>query len=368
MEPAPDRIRQYKPNWDETRRHFVDWWAHRGLVVGAWNPPRAERPIEDVEEPPPPPADRRGLYCDAGPRAHRMHRHLAGGWYGLDILPVAVPEFGPGSLGTFLGAEPNFGPDTVWYEHPWANRADPESLPPLRLDGANRWWLKHLEVIDAMVARAGGRFLVGCPDLVENMDVLAALRGGMAFLQDLIDRPAWVERILEEINHVWFAAYQQIYDRIRLPDGSSVFWAFLLWGPGKVAKLQCDASAMFGPGMFRRFVLPPLTRQCQWLDHSCYHLDGTAALMHLDALLEIEALDAIEWTPEPKAPPGGDRHWHDLYRRIKSAGKSVLVVQIAPDQVAPLLDAVGPAALYLQCAPADQREAEALARQVEKYR
>ena len=38
--------------------------------------------------------------------------------------------------------------------------------------------------------------------------------------------------------------------------------------------------------------------QCRWLDHSLYHLDGTQALHQLPALLAIEELDAIEWTPQ----------------------------------------------------------------------
>lgn len=92
-----DNVLQYKPNWLQTRQHFVDWWAHTGLVVGAWDAPRALKPVEALPAPTAAPADRRSQFCDAGPRADRMHHHLAGGWYGLDILPVAVPEFGPGA-------------------------------------------------------------------------------------------------------------------------------------------------------------------------------------------------------------------------------------------------------------------------------
>jgi hypothetical protein len=90
--------------------------------------------------------------------------------------------------------------------------------------------------------------------------------------------------------------------------------------------------------------------------------------VHLDALLEIPELDAIEWTPDMKVPPGGDLCWYDLYRRIKAAGKSVQVWNIRPEQVVPLLDAVGPEGLNLLCIFQDAKEAEALARQVEPYR
>ena len=174
-------------------------------------------------------------------------------------------------------------------------------------------------ILRRCAAMARGKYLVTCPDLVENMDTLSSLRGAQTLCFDLVDRPEWVEEKIREINDVWFAAYQRIYDLIKLDDGSSAFGAFYIWGPGKIAKVQCDASAMFSPKMYRRFVLPALTAQCGWLDHSLYHLDGTQALIHLDALLEIAPLDAIEWTPQAGIETGGNKRWYALYRRILSA-------------------------------------------------
>ena len=51
---------------------------------------------------------------------------------------------------------------------------------------------------------------------------------------------------------------------IRAPQwrgGGVVFGAFRIWGPGKTAKVQCDASAMFSPAMFEQFVVPALTEE-----------------------------------------------------------------------------------------------------------
>jgi hypothetical protein len=151
--------------------------------------------------------------------------------------------------------------------------------------------------------------------------------------------------------------------------GGNAFSAFKLWGPGKTAKLQCDASAMFSPQMFRRFVVPPLTQQCEWLDYCLYHLDGTQALQHVPALLEIEPLDAIQWTPQAGQPTGGNPQWYDLYRRIKQAGKGVQVFDIALEEVVPLIESVGPEGLFIitRSAP-DQDAAERVVQVVERYR
>jgi hypothetical protein len=166
---------------------------------------------------------------------------------------------------------------------------------------------------------------------------------------------------------VWFEAYQRIYDIIKLADGSSVYDAFYLWSPGKVAKVQCDSSAMFSPQMYRRFVVPSLTKQCAWLDHSLYHLDGTQAVQHLDALLEIEPLDAIEWTPQAGIETGGHQRWHEMYKRILAAGKSVQVVNVELNEVQPLLDTIGPKGVYMLIQFQNEREAEQVLKMVEPY-
>ena len=91
-------------------------------------------------------------------------------------------------------------------------------------------------------------------------------------------------------------------------------------------------------------------------------------MCHLDALLEIEALDAIEWTPQAGIEGGGHPRWYGLYRRILEAGKSVQVVGMRRDEIVPLLDAVGGRGVYVMTSFSTPREAEGVARMVEPYR
>jgi hypothetical protein len=122
---------------------------------------------------------------------------------------------------------------------------------------------------------------------------------------------------------------------------------------------------MISPKMYRRFVVPSLMAQCEWLDHSLYHLDGTQALVHLEALLEIAALDAIEWTPQAGIESGGNKRWYDLYRRILAAGKSVQVVNVEPDELIPLLDAIGSDGVYVLMQFQNERQADKIRQRVE---
>ena len=41
----------WKPNWEETKQRFIDWWAGDGLVMCPWGAPPAAIPHEEVENP-----------------------------------------------------------------------------------------------------------------------------------------------------------------------------------------------------------------------------------------------------------------------------------------------------------------------------
>ena len=337
----------WKSNWDDTKKHFVDWWSQEGLVLAAGGHFPAAPPHEEIEDPGCRP---RGYgdeeFCSnpnlrAKFECHRLSRRL----YPWDDMPLAGFDLGPGTLSVYLDAKPVFD-GTVWYE-PWITDEDPSGYPPLRFDPEHDWWKITEASAKVCAGLAKGKYIAACPDLIENIDTLAALRGTNQLLIDLSDRPEWVHEKLAEINQVWFEVYQRIYDIIKLGDDSSAFGAFAIWGPGKTAKVQCDASAMFSPATFDRFVVPAMTEQCEWLDHSMFHLDGSQCLCHVDSLLGIEALDAIEWTPDPNVPPGGDPRWYDLYRRILDAGKSVQAIGLKAEEVVPLLDALGGKGMYI---------------------
>jgi hypothetical protein len=356
----------WKDNWDEAFYHYRQWWQRQGFVLAIWSSVPSRRPHAQASDPGPTHSLEQ-RYTDPVWRARAMRRSLSRQYFGADSLPLASTDIGPGSLATMIGSEPGLAEDTVWF-NPCI--AEPESAPPTTFSPENRWWRVHEAIIREQVAQARQDYLVGCPDLVENIDILASLRGSQELLYDLIERPGWVLERLAQINQAFFAAYQRIYDLIKLPDGSSAFGAFALWGPGKTVKVQCDACAMFSPAMFAQFVVPSLTEQCEWLDRSMYHLDGSQCIVQLDHLLAIDALDAIEFTPEAgRQPHGSDPTWWPLYRRILQADKAVQVVGVKQAEVLPLLDALGPRGLYLAVSDLQTPdEVDALYRAVERYR
>ncbi len=355
----------WKPDWPEARERWRRFWRREGLAI-ALHPVR-QTPIEPLA-PPAAPISLEQRWLDPAYRAARTEYEMATHAFLAEGLPIFDTNIGPGSLGLILGAQGVLDESTVWY-NPCIH--DPESYGPIRFEPEGNVWLaRHMALIETGLRRANGRYLVGIPDLIEGLDTLAALRGDMQLLYDLKERPGWVKERLAEINAAYFQVFDLMYERVRDSEGGNVFTAFRIWGPGKTAKLQCDFSANISPRMFREFVSPYLVEQCAWLDYSLYHLDGTTALQHLEPLLEIEALDAIEWTPQAGRPAGGSPEWYALYRRILKAGKGVQAVGVALDEVIPLLDAVGPAGMCILVGgdAYDEAAAEQLLKALERYR
>ncbi len=357
---------KWKENWQEAREHFIDWWNHDGLVVAGWSASYLGEPREILPDPPKPSRDE--LHSNAAMRAEVNHHHMAHACFPLDILPMPGTNSGPGSVAAYLGSTPEFAKETVWFHPTMKDSDEPESLPPLTLDPNNKWWVYAQDLMRESVKRAKDNYLVPLPDLIEHVDILSSLRDPQTVLFDMIERPEWVEEKLQEITDLWEVVFNTLYDIVKDDEGGNAFCAFHVWGPGKTAKVQCDASAMFSPAMFKRFVVPYQTQQCRFLDYSIFHLDGHQCIPHLDLLLEIDELDAIEWTPDPMVPSGGSPEWYDMYKRILDAGKSVQAIGIQHDEIVPLLDTVGPKGLYIMTRISSEAEAEKIAKMIEPYR
>ncbi|MCC6729412.1 MAG: hypothetical protein IT208_08735 [Chthonomonadales bacterium] len=346
----------WKDDWPTARQALSDWWGGRGLAVCVTAP--KDEPWEPVPAPPIP--DRlEDRWLDPVYRVQAALHELAHTYCGGVAFPLLATDVGPGSLGLFLGCAGRLDETTVWYE---PCIGDPESAGPLALDVEGRWWRRHVALIAEATRCADGRCLVGMPDLIENLDTLAQLRGPQQVLLDLVERPNWVAERIQEINAAFFRAFDAFRQPIADEAGGNSWGAFRLWGPGRTAKVQCDIGCAISPAMFRRVVQPALAEQCEWLDFAMFHLDGTNAIPQLDNLLAIDSLRAIEWTPQAGLPGGGAPEWYPLYRRIRSGGKAVQAVEVLPVEVEPLIDAVGPEGLFIMTHTATEAEARDLLR------
>lgn len=351
----------WKENLDETKKRYIDWWNHKGIVLTMWEHLQKDgAPHEQV----PPPVTARDLnqfWFDPQWRAQNLHYQLSRSSFKADILPVANTHLGPGSLAAMMGAVLDGGEDTIWIKHVEGQELN------LNFDENNPAWKLHENLLKACKANSTNRYYVGCPDLVEGLDVLASIRGTSETMMDMIMDPDGLEQQLQMVNNAYFEAFDRIYNIIREGD-EMTFCYFSLWAPGKVSKLQCDLSIMISEEDYRRFVQPFIWEQCRKIDYTLYHLDGVDAQRHLEALLEIDELNAIQWTPGVGQPQGGDPCWYDLYKRILAGGKSVMANWVTLDELEPLIDNVGNQGLHLNVDFKSEKDIDAALKIVDKYR
>lgn len=353
----------WKPNLEETKKHYIDWWNHKGIVLNMWEHfQEGVKPHADVPMPPAPKSlDQK--WFDPEWRAEYLDWYVAHSSMKADMLPVANTQLGPGSLAAILGGVFEGGEDTIWI-HP-----DPNYTDDIKFDindPANKNWQLHKDLLRACKKKAKGNYYVGMPDLMEGMDVLAAMKGTDKVLLDTVTQPEVLERQMQQINDIYFKVFDELYDIIREGD-EMAFCYFSSWAPGKMTKLQSDISTMISVEDYRRFVQPFIRQQCQKIDYTLYHLDGVGAMHHLPALLEIEELNAIQWTPGVGEPQGGSPKWYDLYKKILAAGKSIMACWVTLDELRPLLDNIGGNGVHIEMDFHNEDEVEKALRIVEEY-
>ena len=350
----------WKPNLEETKRRYVDWWNHKGIVLNMWEHfQEGVKPHANVPKSAPP-KDLNQNWFDPQWRADYLDWYVAHSSLMADMLPVANTQLGPGSLAAILGGVFEGGEDTIWI-HPDPNYSDDIVFNPEHPN-----WLLHKELLKACKAKAQGHYYVGMPDLMEGLDVLAAIKGTDKVLLDTVMQPEVLEHQMQQINDIYFRVFDELYDIIREGD-EMAFCYFSSWAPGKMSKLQSDISTMISVDDYRRFVQPFIREQCQKIDYTLYHLDGVGAMHHLDALLEIEELNAIQWTPGVGEPQGGSPKWYDLYKKILAGGKSIMACWVTLDELKPLLDNIGGEGVHIEMDFHNEREVEQALRIVEEY-
>jgi len=340
---TPQEPLVYKPDMEEAKQRMLAWWRFEKMdrPVITLNAPRPE-PLEDLAEPVVP-EDLETKWTSLAYRLQASRYGAARTYFGGESLPLFMPTSGAGSLAAYMGCPQTFAETTIWFE-PCVEQLS--GTDPPRFDPEDVYYRNDLDAIRAAAKTFGSGMVVIPPDLVENIDVLASIRGTQPLLFDLIECPDDVHRFQEVILEDFFAAYDPMYEAARQTNGGGGF-CFGIWGPGKTVKVQCDFCAMISPAMFDEFVVPYLSRQCAKLDYTLYHLDGPDAVCHADSLIAMEELTAINWVTGAGNPDCGDPVWFDMYKEMLDGGKPIHIA-VTADGAKRVIKTFGPDGLFLR--------------------
>ncbi len=348
----------YKKDWEEAQRRLIAWWDCQVIdrPVVQVSAPR-ERPLP-AAEPPPATAEEARIVPEIVV-AHNEYR-FAHTWFGGEAFPFIFVNLGPGIASAYLGGNALIDENTVWYP---ASHEHINDIPDLPFDRESRWWQITTAVTQACAQAGEGKWLTSITDIGGIADLISNLIGPEKLLFSLFEDPEGVRRARDRLLTLWFEVYGGCHDIVKRYQQGTTPWLGV-WSPGKTYSSQCDFAVFLSPEMFREFFLPDLAAQFAFLDHSIYHWDGPDAVVHLDALLELEDLHAIQWVPGDGAPE--PIRWVPLLRRIQDAGKG-LVLHLQAKDVPRALREFRPEGLLMKTSCASQEEGRQLLRYVSTH-
>ena len=303
----------------EQKEKFNAWWSNsntgRPLVNITGIKDASKNTYKTFDSP-------KDMYCNWEKKVYNYKEFIKNTEFFMEAFPHLTLDLGAGSLALYLGSEPIFSYDTVWFKE-LATKSMTD-LPKFKYNPDNYWLNFHTNMLKKAVEESERLFCIAMPDIIENIDILSALRGTQNTCFDIYDNPELVKEKITELDSIYFKYFDDFYNIIKLDDNSSVYTAYDIWGPGKTAKIQCDFCAMMSPLQFKEFIIPSLEYQCNNLDNAMFHLDGKEAAVHLEALMEIKNLKALQWTPSNGIPDCFDDCWIEpIYDKVYNANKAL---------------------------------------------
>jgi len=208
-----------------------------------------------------------------------------------------------------------------------------------------------------------GKFMVGYTDLHPGMDCVAAWRDPQELCMDLLIYPEEARKLIAMANEHFQELFDYYDSILKMHNQLSVAWMGIP-SFGKMHIPSCDFSAMISEEQYLEFIHPATVDEVKPMTHNVYHLDGKGVARHIDPILAVKEINAIQWVQGM----GDDLpilQWVPFIKKIQAAGKSV-VVDVQLDELEDFIQAMDPRGLLL-CIAADEETQPEVIKRVEKW-
>jgi hypothetical protein len=342
---------EFKPDYEKTRERIAAFWERdlidRPVVMfGLSKPPEEQAPWPASHHVTPEERWTDAHYqADLALAAGRNHEFLG------DTLPVAFPNLGPEIFSALYGCPVHFGDYGTSWTDPILD--DWSEADQLQLDWNSPWLAKLHEITDALLEAGRGKFIVGSTDWHPGGDAIAAFRDPQRLAVDMLERRDDIKKLLVRLEADYFKLYDMFNDKLRAAGQPSTSWTPLVYD-GRYYIPSNDFSIMISKRMFDDVFLPGIINECRFYERSIYHLDGPGALRHLDSLLGIEELHAVQWVFG--AGNEGFHRWVNVYKKIQAAGKGIQV-NCSYDELEQIMETLDPRGVFLMMDGVPDRDA-----------
>ncbi len=265
-------------------------------------------------------------------------------------LQVAVP-FLPG----VLGCKVRVLPQCVLGEE---QKLSWEEALQVRLNRQSPWFKKYLAFAQGLVAISKGRFPVShAPDLGPT-DLHAALRGHNESIMDLIDEPEKSAELLSRLGEVFREFTEELWVHLPLFHDGYFDAQYSLWSPDPIIRMQEDATAVYSPPLYRKFVQPVDRRLANHFAGNFIHLHSTSMFL-LEAFLEIEEIKCFQINNDVGGPP---LKWMVPYFQMVQEAQRPLLIRgsFTAHEIRLLMDSLEPRGLFLNIMVSTMQEVETL--------
>ena len=330
-----------KPDYEKSKERYMAFWES-ALI----DRPPVCLPLA-VDKPTPVPEKTyktyRKMWLDIDFRAEAASIAAENTTYYGDALPVVWPNMGPEIFSAWCGCGYEFGETTTWSEpciFDWERDA-----PKAVFSEEHPLYKSTVDFTKKLIERGKGKFITGLTDFHAGGDHLAALRDPQELAIDMIDNVHHVKKKLKESQDECFRVYDFFYDILKSAGLPITSWTPLISNK-KNYIIQNDFSCMISTEMFDDVFLPGIVDECKFYDHTIYHLDGPGALKHLDSLLQIKELNAIQWV----SGAGEDKSflkWASIYKKIQAAGKGIQLVLNDVNELPQVFETLSPQGIWI---------------------
>jgi hypothetical protein len=286
----------------------------------------------------------------------KEHKFLA------ETFPVFWPNLGPNAFSSFYGCPIEFGEVTSWARH-FVN--DIEDANKLRINLKSEQFLKLEELTNYALSQCEGKFLVGYTDLHAGLDFIDAVMGTEEACLALYDSPALVKEITNRTIDDFFTVYNHFDNMIKAKNQPSSTWMGIP-SFGKMHIPSCDFSAMISTKQFEEFYMPLLRKELLQTTHNVFHLDGKDVAKHVDLLLDIKEINAIQWVQGV----GDDEpimQWLPFIKKLQASDKA-LMLDMKLSELDEFMSDISPKGIMLCLSSNDENEQREIIRKVEKWR
>ncbi len=175
--------------------------------------------------------------------------------------------------------------------------ANAESFPKVNIDTDNPWIKKYLEFIEVYENSFNGKYPVAQSVLRGPSDLVSALMGVENSSLALLMQPEAMHSLLDYVSTRFEQFLKLQLLALSKFQGGYVIGQYEIWAPEPVIRIQEDASVVYSPELYEKFLKPIDERIAGLSNYTLIHLHSPSLVL-IDKFLEVPQIRAFQITKD----------------------------------------------------------------------